>query len=150
MKFVHVNIVAEDWQKLAGFYIAVFGCETVPPERNFAGKWVEDLTGIGGAAIRGVHLSLPGYKENGPTLEIFQYNEDIAGLRLINRQGFAHIAFTVDDVEATLVKIIDAGGSAIGKTVTVPIEGSGTITVVYAADPEGNIIELQRWHREDV
>lgn len=149
MKFVHVNIVAEDWQKLAGFYITVFGCETVPPERNLSGKWVEDLTGIEGASIRGAHLRLPGYEGNGPTLEIFQYNEDIAGLSLINRRGFAHIAFAVDDVEATLDSIIEAGGFAKGKIVTIPIEGSGTITVVYAADPEGNIIELQHWRKED-
>jgi hypothetical protein len=28
---------------------------------------------------------------------------------------------------------------------SVPCLGKGSLTVVYAADPEGNIIELQAW-----
>jgi catechol-2,3-dioxygenase len=27
----------------------------------------------------------------------------------------------------------------------VPVAGAGTITFVYLTDPEGNILELQRW-----
>jgi len=32
--------------------------------------------------------------------------------------------------------------------VTVNIPDAGTITFIYMTDPEGNIIELQRWERE--
>jgi len=37
------------------------------------------------------------------------------------------------------------GGSVIGELIDAEIEGVGEITVVYATDPEGNIIEIQRW-----
>jgi predicted enzyme related to lactoylglutathione lyase len=79
-------------------------------------------------------------------LEIFQYNiQKKAQQAAINRPGFAHIAFAVDDVEAARNAVFAAGGRGIGELVTVRIPGAGLITFVYVADPEGNIIELQHW-----
>ena len=40
-RYVHTNLIAEDWKKLAGFYEEVFGCKIVPPERDFKGKEIE-------------------------------------------------------------------------------------------------------------
>ena len=37
-KYVHTNIVAEDWRALAGFYQRLFGCVPVPPERDYSGE----------------------------------------------------------------------------------------------------------------
>lgn len=116
------------------------------PERNLSGKWLEDGTGIPNAQIRGVHLRLPGYSDQGPTLEIFQYNQEEKRSRTaINRPGFGHIAFMVSDVEAARNAVIDAGGGTIGKLVSLEVTGAGTVTFVYVTDPEGNIIELQHW-----
>lgn len=143
-RFVHANIVTQDWQRLARFYEQVFGCTPVPPERNLSGQWLEEATGIPGAEIEGVHLRLPGYGDNGPTLEIFQYNRQKQRQETAaNRPGFAHIAFAVDDVEAARDAVIAAGGGIIGELVSVDIPGAGTITFAYVTDPEGNILELQ-------
>jgi predicted enzyme related to lactoylglutathione lyase len=145
-KYRHTNIVASDWRKLAGFYQDVFECEPVPPERAAVGEWVERCTGVPGAEVCGVHLRLPGYGEDGPTLEIFQYNKaQESPETAINRPGLAHLAFEVDDVEAARDEVITAGGRCVGEMVTVEIPGAGTITFIYMADPEGNIIELQKW-----
>ena len=38
-----------------------------------------------------------------------------------------------------------AGGSARGAVVELPVPGKGVVTFVYAADPEGNLIEIQAW-----
>jgi len=145
-KYKHTNIVAKDWRKLAGFYQRVFGCEPVPPERTAGDEWVERCTGVSGAEIRGVHLRLPGYGDDGPTLEIFQYNKvEQRPATAINRPGLAHLAFEVDDVEAARDEVIAAGGKCVGELVTVEIRDAGTITFIYMTDPEGNIIELQKW-----
>jgi predicted enzyme related to lactoylglutathione lyase len=145
-KYKHTNIVARDWHKLAEFYEQVLGCEPVPPERNAVGQWVEKLTGVSGAEARGIHLRLPGYGDDGPTLEIFQYNKaEQRAETAINRPGFAHLAFEVDDVEAARDEMLAAGGQSIGELVTVEIAGAGTITLIYMTDPEGNIIELLKW-----
>jgi predicted enzyme related to lactoylglutathione lyase len=146
-KYKHTNIVARDWRKLADFYVRIFGCIEVPPKRACGEEWVERCTSVPGAAIRGIHLRLPDYDDNGPTLEIFQYNKAQSRPETaINRPGFAHIAFGVDDVEAARDEVLAAGGSCVGELVTVDITDAGKITFIYMTDPEGNIIELQKWH----
>ncbi len=146
VKFVHTNIIAKDWRKLAQFYINVFGCEPVYPERDLKGDWIDRVTNLKDVHIRGMHLRLPGYVD-GPTLEIFQYNHQIESNELpaLNKTGFAHIAFQVDDVQFFYNKLLANGGSKLGELVEKDIEGVGVLTVVYARDPEGNIIEIQNW-----
>jgi predicted enzyme related to lactoylglutathione lyase len=145
-KFVHTNLVAKDWKNLAAFYEQVFGCIRVPPERQLSGKWLEEATGVPEARIQGVHLRLPGYGETGPTLEIFHYtSQQKRFATAINRPGFAHIAFAVDDVASARDAVLAAGGGVVGELTTVDIAGAGKITFVYLTDPEGNILELQQW-----
>jgi predicted enzyme related to lactoylglutathione lyase len=145
-RYVHTNLIAQDWKRLAQFYERVFGCTPVPPERELAGQWLEDGTGVPGAEIRGIHLRLPGYGDAGPTLEVFQYNrQEQRPETAINRPGFAHIAFAVDDVEAAKEAVLAAGGGTVGQVVSLEVPGAGTVTFVYLTDPEGNILELQRW-----
>jgi len=147
-RYVHTNLVARDWRKLARFYERIFGCTPVPPERDLAGQWLEDGTGVPGAHIRGVHLRLPGHGADGPTLEIFQYTpEEERPETAVNRPGFAHIAFAVDDVKAARDAVVAAGGGTVGQVVCLEVPGAGTVTFVYLTDPEGNIIELQHWAR---
>ena len=149
MKYVHTNIIAKDWKKLAQFYIKVFGCTKVLPERNLKGKWIETVTGIDGVHIEGGHLRLPGYGGEGPTLEIFQYNQyEAVQFQKINRQGLAHIAFAVDDVSESLKAVLAEGGGKLSDIIRASIPGVGNITIVYAKDPEDNFIELQKFDRE--
>ena len=146
-KFSHINIISRNWKKLADFYIEVFNCRPVPPERSLKGKWLADGTGIKNASLKGIHLLLPGYDANGPTLEIFQYeiNEKDLPQSVANREGLRHLAFSVDNVENVLVKVIQNGGSKIGEVVQKNFK-TGTLIFTYAADPEENIIELQKWN----
>ncbi len=145
-KFVHANLVAADWRRLARFYEEVFGCVPLPPERDLRGAWLEAATSIENAHIRGIHLRLPGYDDAGPTLEIFQYNRQAERPETaVNRPGFGHIAFAVDDVAAAVEAVRAAGGGAVGEIISLPVPGAGTVTFAYATDPEGNVVELQRW-----
>lgn len=145
-RFVHTNLIAEDWRRLALFYKQVFGCTPVPPVRDLEGDWLALATGISGARLQGIHLRLPGYGDHGPTLEIFQYNRVAQRpATAANRPGFAHIAFSVDNVAAALEAVLSAGGRSLGQVVTIPVLGAGSVTFVYVTDPEGNMIELQCW-----
>ena len=148
IKFVHTNLIAYDWEKLVTFYMKVFNCEPVYPERDMKGNWIEELTRIPDVHIKGIHLKLPGYKD-GPTLEIFSYNKtyDRENPPEINAPGFAHIAFHTDQVEELLQRLIDHGGEKYGEMVEKEIEGVGVLKVIYAKDPEGNIIEIQKWNK---
>ena len=145
-KYVHTNLIARDWKRLVRFYFEVFGCEPEGPERDMSGAWLDELTSLRDAHFTGVHLRLPGYGDDGPTLEIFSYDRLIESeLPEANRCGFGHVAFAVDDVDEALEAVIAAGGGAVGNIETTKAEGVGTLRVVYSRDPEGNIVELQKW-----
>ena len=122
-----------------------------PPERRHEGAWIEAATGLAGIRIDGVHLRLPNGAGPPISLEIFQYTPpgpaEGAGPPRIDRCGFGHLAFQVEDVGAMLARVEAAGGGRVGQPVRREIAGAGTITFVYARDPEGNILELQRWDR---
>jgi catechol 2,3-dioxygenase-like lactoylglutathione lyase family enzyme len=143
-RFVHTNLIARDWQRLARFYQDVFGCVPVPPERNLSGPDYERGTGVPGARAQGVHLLLPGCGEAGPTLEIFQYTPPgPEAVSAVNGSGFGHIAFAVPSVAEARTHFLAAGGSAVGEVVSIRVAADAVITWCYVRDPEGNVVELQ-------
>jgi catechol 2,3-dioxygenase-like lactoylglutathione lyase family enzyme len=145
-RYRHTNLVAQDWRRLAAFYQRVFGCTPVPPERDLQGEWLDRSAGLDGAHLRGVHLRLPGCGPEGPTLELFQYEPAVAQAEPVaNRHGWGHLAFAVPDVEGALAAVVAEGGRTLGQVSSVEVPGAGRLTVVYARDPEGNLLELQRW-----
>ncbi len=148
MRYAHTNIISINWKKLADFYIKIFECKIVPPIRNQSGDWLSKGTGVKDAKLEGAHLLLPGHGENGPTLEIYQY-EHVEQLDPIhpNTRGFGHLAFEVENVSKILELMEANGGTRFGEITTRVINGVGKITFVYARDPEGNLIELQSWEK---
>ncbi|HLG55294.1 MAG TPA: VOC family protein [Vicinamibacterales bacterium] len=143
-RYVHTNLIARDWRRLARFYQDVFGCVPVPPERDLAGAEMEAGTGVPGARLRGMHLRLPGRGADGPTLEIFEYAQGAPDVeRAVNRPGFAHIAFAVDSVPDARDEVLSHGGTAVGDLVSVTVSTTIRVTWCYVRDLEGNIIELQ-------
>jgi predicted enzyme related to lactoylglutathione lyase len=145
-KYVHTNLIARDWRSLSAFYQTVFGCVPVPPERDYQGPVFEAGTGLPGAHLTGEHLRLPGWGENGPTLELFNYNLlSEEGQKAVNRPGFGHIAFQVPDVPSARQVVLASGGSPVGEVVTTTTAAGAQVTWCYLTDPEGNILELQSW-----
>lgn len=127
------------------FYVAALDCVPVGVERELEADWLSRSVGVD-VKITGRHLRLPGPGDDGPTLEVFHYEPLLdSGLPLPNRTGFGHIAFVVDDVLLALDRVLACGGSRLGEIATGPIDGAGIIELVYCRDPEGNVIELQRW-----
>ena len=145
-RYVHTNLIARDWRALAEFYQAIFDCTVVPPERDYSGPTLAAGTGVAGASLRGVHLRLPGHGLDGPTLEIFSYSLAEDGpVPVVNRPGFAHIAFQVASVEEARREVLAAGGKVVGDIVTLTTSTGSRVTWCYVTDPESNIIELQSW-----
>ena len=145
-RFGHLNVIAKDWRALSDFYQRVFGCVPVPPQRDYRSADLDRGTGLHDAHLTGEHLRLPGHGPNGPTLEIYNFEElESRPSRAINRPGFAHIAFAVDDVAAAREEVLREGGSAVGEVVTLQTATGSRVTFCYVTDPEENIVELQSW-----
>jgi catechol 2,3-dioxygenase-like lactoylglutathione lyase family enzyme len=146
MRYAHTNIAAKNWKSLSDFYIKVLECSVKPPQRNLTGTWLDNATGLTGAHLEGVHLTLPGYEDNAPTLEIFTYKDmEENNPIMANHTGFTHIAFEVDDVDQTLKLAIENGGRMLGQVTENLVENVGLLKFVYFRDPESNIIEIQSW-----
>lgn len=145
-RYVHTNLIARDWRELARFYVEVFGCEPVPPQRDAEGQWLDSATGLEGARLQGMHLRLPGGGPDGPTLEIYTYGETGARpLSMPNDTGYGHVAFSVEDVSQAVRELVEHGGTVLGEIASTTVIGVGDLEVIYVRDPEGNIIELQAW-----
>lgn len=148
-RYVHTNLIAKDSQSLIFFYKNVLGCTSIGETRDIRGEWLDQMTGVKNAHIVGEHLRMPGYETDHPTLEIFSYDEMVEGeARRIDRCGFAHLAFEVDDVKETLSAVLAGGGGQIGELVRAEYGDGRKAVFVYASDPEGNIIELQSWDQD--
>eukprot|EP01084_Bolivina_argentea_P039345 72707_1 len=155
VRYRHTNIVAKDWKKLATFYELVFGMKRIGPERNLQGQFVDEGVGYKNASICGVHMAMPGFEKNDlntPTLEIFEYGGEISSgeneHKAINRQGFGHVAFEVDNIENAIKLILKYGGSMLSDSNKMwkhSVVGQGLLKWIYVRDNEGNIIELQEW-----
>lgn len=147
-KYGHTNLIARDWRKLVKFYCDLFGCVPVPPERDYAGPLLESGTGVKGSTLKGMHIRMPGWGPEGPTLEIYSYDVTVEGSSpAVNRPGFAHLAFIVDDVRSAHAQVLAAGGKPVADIVTTTPGPGIEITWCYLTDPEGNVIELQSTKR---
>jgi glyoxylase I family protein len=148
-RYVHTNLVARDWRALVRFYVEAFGCEPVPPERDQQGAWLDAATGLTDARLRGMHLRLPGGGPDGPTLEIYSYDQaHTRASSMPNDSGYGHLAFSVQEVSRAVDEVLEHGGSLLGQIATTVVPGVGRLEVIYVRDPEGNIIELQAWRTE--
>lgn len=148
MRFAHTNIAAKDWKRLSDFYINVFDRRVKPPERNLSGDWLDKATGLKKARLAGIHLLLPGHGDNGPTLEIFTYENTLERTPIMaNHTGLTHIAFEVEDVETILKTALSNDAGLLGEVTEKKIENVGILKFVYFRDPEGNIVEIQSWKK---
>jgi predicted enzyme related to lactoylglutathione lyase len=133
MAFEAVHMTARDPVRLAGFYTQVFGMPTAPRRANLA------LPG----AVAPIVLQLPGYEGAGPVLTLASVAGDTATDRAargplpVYDRGYAHICFEADDVHRVVQAIQAHGGTVLSR-----FDDLAAAAVVYAADPEGNAIEV--------
>ena len=91
-----------------------------------------------------LYRALPGHGADGPTLEIFSYDEmEQQAPMMANHQGFTHIAFEIDDFDETYARALDRGAMELGRPTERQIPDVGVLKFVYLRDPEGNIVEIQ-------
>lgn len=142
MKIDHINLVVADLGRSAAFYERVFGFE-----RGFAatlqGAWIETLTGLEGVRADCLFLLPPG---GGPRLELlrFWFPQGEVERGAPYDFGLRHLAFEVDDLDAALQRLIEAGAQPLSVPVEVPfrVADLGRKRLCYARDPDGILLEI--------
>lgn len=110
-KLVHFELTSSDSARTAAFYSSILGWEAAPSPFVPDYQLLSGPEGNKGAVMSDRYQAQP-----------------------------AILWFEIENLEATLAAVIDAGGSQAGTISTIPGEGR----VVYATDPNGTVFGLKQ------
>ena len=102
--------------------------------------FIEQVVGVAGADIEVAYLQAPGHR-----IELIEYRGPADRGAVESRPcdaGFAHIAFDVDDIDAAIAAVRDAGSEPLGAPVAVNAGPNKGGMVVYTRDPDGITVEF--------
>lgn len=137
--FNHSGIVVSDLDRSLKFYCEGLGLHAsliVDGEGAELSQWL----GYPDVKVRAAFVS----GIDGTSVEIIEYKNPKAGTRTsadMHKRaaiGASHLAFIVDDIEATWNKLLSMGGTALNPPVSVGDKVKG----LYMQDPDGIWVEL--------
>jgi predicted enzyme related to lactoylglutathione lyase len=147
----HVTLCVTDMKIATDFYVGLGGKSYKAQYEK--GDFVDALIGKKGVEFWSTKIV---FIDN-TRLELMEYSEASISRfgqistempfrqNIVANYGYHHIAFTVEDLETALLRIVDMGGKAIMKPIrTSPINSPLAVKSLhaYALDPFGNIIHL--------
>ncbi len=137
----HITIAVEDPEAAAEFFgLLGFALEA---DRIVEGEKFADYMGVPGLRMRHLTLALKG---SDPRLEVqvLHYLEPRAqadpNANRLDKLGFNHVCFAVNDIEAAAQRLRDNGVALIGKVMQF-----NNRKLMYFAGPEGITLELAQW-----
>src|SRR6266513_3901973 len=138
----HTGITVSNLERALEFWQNVLGFE-FSHRAHQSGEMVEQITGVKGAELKLAVVKAPG----GHKIELLEYlapsDRKHVDLRPCDI-GHAHVALTVDDLDAVLNAIAASGWKAAGKPQTLTSGSNAGKRVVYVRDPDGTTIEFMQ------
>lgn len=119
MEVIHTAIWISDLEETKAFYINALGLSHTRDFEGGDGALNYYVAGDEGAEIQ------------------FKYDPD--QVDTVNPSGFAHIAVTVDDTEATVDRMVEETGCTV---VSGPLEMDSGVVIAFIEDPDGYQVEL--------
>jgi glyoxylase I family protein len=137
----HTGITVSNLARALAFWRDVLGFE-FSHRTHQTGELASEITGVPGAEI--LLAVLKGY---GHKIELLEYrapsNRRHNELRPCD-VGSAHVAFTVDNLDAMLNAIAASGWRTAGKPQTLRSGPNAGKRVIYVRDPDGTTIEFMQ------
>src|SRR6267143_3799268 len=137
----HTGITVSNLERSLAFWRDVLGFE-LSHRTHQKGELASEITGVPGAEISIAVLKAPGHK-----IELLEYQAPSDRKRVDLRPcdvGAAHVALTVDDLDAVLDAIAASGWKAAGKPQTLQSGPNAGKRVAYVRDPDGTTIEFMQ------
>jgi catechol 2,3-dioxygenase-like lactoylglutathione lyase family enzyme len=139
----HTGFVVRDLEKAIGFYRNVIGLRLIA-EMERTGGPISQVVGYENTHLKIGKLAVG----DGHFLELIEYVNPTAGARPTDERcvlGGSHLAFEVDDIEATYRQLTSRGANKLNP----PVEVAPGRKACYLQDPEGNWIELVELREEE-
>jgi len=139
----HINIVVSNLEEARDFFF-LFGFRECSFS-ELSGEWISSIVGLEDVRARYVALALPGSNTN---IELIEYtspkSEHGSQLSKANQIGFRHLAFAVDDIEAEVRRLTEAGIAFMSPVRTYEKSGK---KLVYFHGPDGILLELAEYQK---
>jgi catechol 2,3-dioxygenase-like lactoylglutathione lyase family enzyme len=139
----HTGITVSNLERSLAFWRDVLGFE-FSHRVHQTGELAAEITGVPGAEISLAVLKAPG----GHKIELLEYMEPANRKKNVDLRpcdvGSAHVALTVDDLDAVLEKVAASGWNAAGKPQTLTTGPNAGRRVIYVRDPDGTTIEFMQ------
>jgi catechol 2,3-dioxygenase-like lactoylglutathione lyase family enzyme len=138
LRVSHVGICVSDWRQSLRFYHDVLGFRYLH-ELEVAGEPASRLLQLEKVELRAVYLEREGVR-----IELLHYEQPgvVAGPvpRPLNQLGFTHLSLRVDDLDAMLLELREAGVEILDATrIEIP---AAHVKAAFICDPDGALIEL--------
>ena len=137
----HTGFTVSNLERSLAFWQDVLGFE-LSHRAHHTGDLASEVTGIPGAEILIAVLKGPGHR-----IELLEYLAPSSRKRADLQPcdvGSAHVALTVDNLDAVLHTIAAHGWLAAGSPQTLKTGPNARLRVVYVRDPDGTIIEFMQ------
>jgi catechol 2,3-dioxygenase-like lactoylglutathione lyase family enzyme len=138
----HVGITVSDLDRALGFYRDLLGLRVIA-DTSVAEPEVAELLGLDSVQLRIADLD----SGDGRVVELIQYLQP-KGRRIAYEStdsATAHLAFTVDDLDALRERLTSAGATVVSRrpiTISEPGGSFDGAICLYVRDPDGLILEL--------
>jgi catechol 2,3-dioxygenase-like lactoylglutathione lyase family enzyme len=141
-RFDHVTVVVRDMDKAKAF----FGLLGFKEDKTvvISGPVMAAYMGVDGIEAEHVTLALAG---GAPRLEVqllrYRHPDPLAdpNIERLEKIGFNHICFAVDDIEAEVAKL-----RAHGIAMRNELMDFHSRKLIFVKGPEGITVELSQWH----
>ncbi len=137
--FSHFGICVSDLERSLRFYCEALGFEKA--ESHAIGSEFAQLMEFPDVAVTSQFI------RRGPTaIELLAFAEPAPfgprERRAVNQLGLTHLSFRVRDVEGTMARIVELGGTVVKSSRTTIDLGGTALEFVYCTDPDGVRVEL--------
>ncbi len=137
----HTGFTVSSLDDALAFWIDGLGF-TLSHRGEMGGAFLDQVTGVPGAAVRAATLLGPGHN-----IELLEYTAPADRGASPPRPcdlGAAHVAFVVDDLPALLERAARHGFHPAGEPQPIPAGRRSGTTVVYLRGPDGLTVELMQ------
>ena len=138
----HTGFTVSNLERSLAFWQDVLGFE-LSHRAHQSGALASEITGAPGAEILIAVVKAPGHK-----IELLEYQAPPDRKQHVDLRpcdtGSAHVALTVDNLDAVLSAIVASGWRAVGKPQTLKTGPNAGRRVVYIRDPDGTTIEFMQ------
>jgi glyoxylase I family protein len=145
----HHGFTVSDLDRSVEFYTNFLGLELVRISERSNLPSYDHILGF-----EDVHLKIALLKHPSTDflLELFEYLNPPSSPRDMknNIVGSSHVAFEVEDIDATYEALCDGGYRAINCPIDIERDGKKVARAIYALDPDGISVELMQMYGDIV